>query len=92
MELKDVEDLKQEKREEYEGQMQRKRSNSWVNKRAAKAIRILGLDPSKEKIEYLLGLDSNQLDEVEQEQFEKEEEKIKKKRMSDLKINKKKQP
>jgi len=67
----DVNDVEKEKIEIYEQQCTRKRSNSWLNKKnAAKAMKVLGLEPSKDKIMETLGIVEVDLKEIEQQQIE----------------------
>jgi len=67
----DVKDVEKEKVEIYEQQCSRKRSNSWLNKKkAAKAMKVLGLEPSKDKIMETLGIVEVDLKEIEQQQIE----------------------
>jgi hypothetical protein len=61
-----------------------------VNKRlAGKALKVLGIDISKNKLVEKLGVDNELLEQAESEQFELQEERIKKKRMNDAMMNKK---
>jgi len=78
-----------QKAEEYSEELERRRSNSWLNRRmTTKAQRVLGLFPSKEKIMDRLGIDSTIIDGIELELYEKVEEAMRKKRMREVRINK----
>lgn len=65
MDETDFVESERDKVEHYENECTRKRSNSWLNKKeAAKALKVLGLEPSKEKIRTTLGLHDEQIQEV----------------------------
>jgi DNA-directed RNA polymerase specialized sigma subunit len=62
MDEQDVDAVEQEKVEIYEQECSRKRSNSWLNKKASyKALKVLGLEPSKDKIKNTLGINEEDL-------------------------------
>jgi len=86
----DLATVEQGKIEDYEEECERQRRNSWADKRhASKALRVLGIDPSREKLESTLGLDDQEFEEAQLEEYTRHEEKIKKLRMNDVKANKK---
>lgn len=50
--------MKEEQRAEYEERLEWMRNNSFINRKdSGKALRVLGLDPSKSKIMGRLGLE-----------------------------------
>jgi len=75
MDEQDVQDVEKEKIEMYEQECTRKRSNSWLNKRvAAKALKVLGLEPSKDKVMTMLGIMEFEVKEAEEQEWERQEE------------------
>jgi len=91
MDDEDMLDNEVNKIEEYEGNLnlERKRSNSLVNNRkASKALRVLGLDPSIAKVMDKLGMSANELEAADTELFERGEERIKRQRENDDRVNK----
>jgi len=91
MDEQDLIDHQQEQIAEYEQQLERKRCTiSILNKKGSlKAQKVLGLDYSKHKLVDTLGIDDAEVEEAEQQYYERTEEMIKKKRMRDDRINKK---
>jgi len=75
MDEQDVQDVEKERIEMYEQECTRKRSNSWLNKRvAAKALKVLGLEPSKDKVMTMLGIMEFEVKEAEEQEWERQEE------------------
>jgi len=75
MDERDIEDVEKERVEIYEQECSKKRSNSWLNKKEAqKALKVLGLDPSKDKVMETLGIVDNELKVAEEEQMGRTEE------------------
>jgi len=75
--------------EEYSEKLERKRSNSWVDRKMTiKAQRVLGLFPSQAKIMDRLGIDSSVVAEIELELYQKVEDVMRKKRLNDDRLNK----
>jgi len=75
MDEKDVEVVEKEKVEIYEQECSRKRSNSWLNKKdAAKAMKVLGVEPSRNKVMETLGIVELDLKEAEEQTLERKEE------------------
>jgi hypothetical protein len=86
----DIDKIKQDKIEEYEEDCKRERRNSHPKKKESlKALKVLGLDPSKQKIAETLGMEAEQIREAELETIERTEELIKRSRQHDDRINKK---
>jgi len=74
MEDKDVEIVEQKKVEMYEQECTKKRLRSWVNKKnSSKAIKVLGLELSKDKVMNTLGIKEHEVKEAEEDQIEKNE-------------------
>lgn len=64
-EVERVKNLFQELVQDYNQQMERKRSNSIIEKRSSlKALKVLGFDPSKEKAMNTLGLEGGDFQQV----------------------------
>lgn len=54
----DVERVNLDKQEQIEEELEKKRNNTWIDKKKSqKALKILGVDPSRNKVSAKLGLD-----------------------------------
>jgi len=91
LEEEELEQAELAKIEQFEEKLEKQRSNSWIDKKKSqKALKILGIDPSKKKVGSTLGLDDEEVELAEQEEYERNEELIKKRRDSLGNSNKKK--
>jgi len=84
-------EAEQEHAEQFEEHLQvlRSRNGSRNKKETAKALKVLGMNPSKSKVSDILGMDEEELEDAEAEEIEYREQKVKKQRENVDCLNKK---